>query len=64
MLKLFAALSSTLKLFYQNLSITKIFSDLYLAKFLDSSAKLFFPKTNNCAICRIFVPLHIMAMLQ
>jgi len=43
-LKFFAALLSTLKclhlLFYD---IRQLFLDLYLAKFLDSSAKLFFP---------------------
>jgi len=42
MLKLFAALSTLIHFNYFD-NPTKLFSDLYLAKFLDTSAKLFFP---------------------
>jgi len=40
MLKLFAALSSTVHNYFD--ASTKLFSDLYLAKFIDTSAKPFF----------------------
>jgi len=40
MLKLFATLLSALHNYFNG---TKLFSDLYLAKFLDTSAKPFFP---------------------
>jgi len=44
MLKLFAALSSMLQRTQNYFNgPTKLFSDLYLAKFLDASAKPFFP---------------------
>jgi len=33
---------------------TKLFSDLYLAKFLDISAKLFLPRINYAYICYSF----------
>jgi len=44
MLKLLATLSSTFKHLHNYFDgQTKLYSNLYLAKFLDTSAKLFFP---------------------
>jgi len=43
MLKFFAVLSSTFKRFNYFDGPTKLFSDLYLAKFLSTSTKQLFP---------------------
>jgi len=51
MLEVFAALSSVLKPFYIIIIFygqIKLFSDLYLVKFLDISAKPFFPCITLC----------------
>jgi len=61
MLKLFVALSSTLKFLYNYFDgLTKIFLDLYLAKFLDPSAKLFFPCSREGNITDQYNPFSLL----
>jgi len=61
MLKLFAAILSIaailcLSVLHNFDNLTILFSDLYLAKFLDTSAKLFFPyKHRTCLTCKFSI---------
>jgi len=54
MSKFFAALLIILEFSHNYDGPTKLFLDLYLPKFLDTSAKSFFPCNNNLACVKRF----------